>query len=391
MTVDPKTAGQGTIVFDLDGTLCTNTYGEYESAQPHAWAIERVNALAEAGHRIVILTARGSATGIDWEQTTHEQLQRWGVRYDELRLGKPSGGVYVDDRAVHTDDWRRSDSFLPPGHPLVAGDGLPPAPPAHLTAVAEVGRTFGGEPLRVGEHAARAARLAAAAEVPSAPTAEELERLATEALGTARVPEGDDVVYAISIAAPSHPAFLDAWRFAPGAAAQPTPVVRVSRRPLGEVASALAPPLAATPEGPPAVRASTEAVAGNSPTGAWSLEVGPDGVARDALGGTLAVAVGGELRLGRPGRGDVACDWLIELAERTGVALAAEPVDAEALRTCDEAAIVAMPFCVLPIASVDERHLDAGPDSTCAALLAAWSEDSGVDIGAQLAALRSER
>jgi 3-deoxy-manno-octulosonate cytidylyltransferase (CMP-KDO synthetase) len=103
--------GVGTICFDLDGTLCTNTFGEYERAEPFGWAIERLNRLGAAGHRIVIFTARGTATGIDWRDVTLTQLERWGVSYDELRFGKPSADVYVDDRAVHTEAWRLGDSL----------------------------------------------------------------------------------------------------------------------------------------------------------------------------------------------------------------------------------------------------------------------------------------
>jgi 3-deoxy-manno-octulosonate cytidylyltransferase (CMP-KDO synthetase) len=101
----------GTICFDLDGTLCTNTFGEYESAEPFGWAIERVNRLAAAGHRILIFTARGTATGIDWGEMSRAQLERWGVVYDELIIGKPSADVYVDDRAVHSEAWRLGQSL----------------------------------------------------------------------------------------------------------------------------------------------------------------------------------------------------------------------------------------------------------------------------------------
>jgi 3-deoxy-manno-octulosonate cytidylyltransferase (CMP-KDO synthetase) len=110
--------GVGTICFDLDGTLCTNTFGEYERAEPYAWAISRVNRLADAGHRIVIHTARGTATGIDWDELTRGQLKVWGVAYHELVFGKPSADVYVDDRGMHTDDWRRGEAL-----PMPAPDG----------------------------------------------------------------------------------------------------------------------------------------------------------------------------------------------------------------------------------------------------------------------------
>jgi SAM-dependent methyltransferase len=91
--------------FDIDGTLCTNTHGAYERAAPFKDAIARVNTLYEGGHRILLFTARGTTTGIDWRELTERQLGEWGVRYHELRLGKPQADVYVDDRGVSARDW----------------------------------------------------------------------------------------------------------------------------------------------------------------------------------------------------------------------------------------------------------------------------------------------
>ncbi len=92
--------------FDIDGTLCTNTEGSYAAAEPFPDVIARVNALADAGHRVILFTARGSGTGIDWRHLTERQLQSWGVKHHELHLGKPTADVYVDDKSVHVDDWR---------------------------------------------------------------------------------------------------------------------------------------------------------------------------------------------------------------------------------------------------------------------------------------------
>ena len=92
--------------FDIDGTLCTNTDGEYERAEPYPDIIARINALYDAGHRIKLYTARGSTTGIDWRELTENRLRSWGVKYHELFLGKPHADVYVDDKAVNLEDWR---------------------------------------------------------------------------------------------------------------------------------------------------------------------------------------------------------------------------------------------------------------------------------------------
>lgn len=91
--------------FDIDGTLCTNTNGDYKSAQPFAGRIAKVNALHEAGHTIYLQTARGSTTGIDWRDVTELQMKQWGVRYHLLFLGKPTADIYVDDRAVSDTLW----------------------------------------------------------------------------------------------------------------------------------------------------------------------------------------------------------------------------------------------------------------------------------------------
>ncbi len=94
-----------TYCFDIDGTLCTNTEGAYEAARPHVDVIVRVNALFDGGHRIILCTARGATTGIDWRSTTERQLKDWGVKFHELWFGKPTADLYVDDKAVNIKDW----------------------------------------------------------------------------------------------------------------------------------------------------------------------------------------------------------------------------------------------------------------------------------------------
>jgi histidinol phosphatase-like enzyme len=110
----------GTMIycFDLDGTLCevtdTGEYGctgGYEEAVPNQDAIEKVNALYDAGHRIIIDTARGSVTRVDWHETTRQQLERWGVKHHLLRTGtKIPADVYVDDRAINVKDWLNEET-----------------------------------------------------------------------------------------------------------------------------------------------------------------------------------------------------------------------------------------------------------------------------------------
>jgi hypothetical protein len=91
--------------FDLDGTLCTNTEGEYAQAVPLPERILKVNELYDTGNRILIYTARGTVTGVDWRDLTQKQLDTWGIKHHELRLGKPFADVYVDDRGVSDSDF----------------------------------------------------------------------------------------------------------------------------------------------------------------------------------------------------------------------------------------------------------------------------------------------
>ncbi len=91
--------------FDIDGTLCTNTEGAYEEAKPFPERIAKVNLLHQEGHTILLYTARGSTTDIDWRETTERQMKEWGVRYHQLFLGKPSAHVYIDDKAFNSESW----------------------------------------------------------------------------------------------------------------------------------------------------------------------------------------------------------------------------------------------------------------------------------------------
>jgi hypothetical protein len=92
----------------VDGTLCSQVDGDYERAEPYKDMIARINALYDAGHRIVLYTARGSTTGKDWRGVTERQMRDWGVKHHELLLGKPYADVYIDDKAINAKDWLKS-------------------------------------------------------------------------------------------------------------------------------------------------------------------------------------------------------------------------------------------------------------------------------------------
>jgi hypothetical protein len=91
--------------FDIDGTICTNTDGNYEDAKPYITRIKQINSLHKEGNKIILFTARGTTTGIDWRLLTEKQLKNWGVSYDELLFGKPEADKYIDDKADDIFNW----------------------------------------------------------------------------------------------------------------------------------------------------------------------------------------------------------------------------------------------------------------------------------------------
>ena len=101
--------------FDLDGTICDtplrksdNKPGYLEST-PFPFMVEQVNRLYDDGHKIIIMTARGRGSGIDWTQLTREQLDRWGVKYHELEpmFHKPHADIFIDDKGIHSEEWKK--------------------------------------------------------------------------------------------------------------------------------------------------------------------------------------------------------------------------------------------------------------------------------------------
>tara|TARA_Y100000768_G_scaffold253538_1_gene192631 strand:+ start:563 stop:871 length:309 start_codon:yes stop_codon:yes gene_type:complete len=94
-----------TYCFDLDGTLCTLTDGMYEKAQPIIDRIQKVNKLYDEKNTIIINTARGFVTNINWEEVTKKQLSDWNVKYNYLYFNKPAADFYIDDKALEIENW----------------------------------------------------------------------------------------------------------------------------------------------------------------------------------------------------------------------------------------------------------------------------------------------
>ena len=68
-----------TYVFDIDGTICYNTGGNYDNAYPFVERVKKVNMLYDAGHTIIFQTARGmgrSGNSTAYAYTAFEALTK---------------------------------------------------------------------------------------------------------------------------------------------------------------------------------------------------------------------------------------------------------------------------------------------------------------------------
>jgi hypothetical protein len=91
--------------FDLDGTICYTPEKLYKDAIPYVDVIGKINELYDGGHYIKIYTARGGTSGVNYHDLNITQLKNWGVKYHELRFGKPVYDVFIDDKNLNSLDW----------------------------------------------------------------------------------------------------------------------------------------------------------------------------------------------------------------------------------------------------------------------------------------------
>ena len=112
--------------FDLDGTICdtplrlSDLKPGYLEATPFPFMVEQVNRLYDEGNTIIIMTARGRDSGIDWTGLTIKQLDMWGVKYHELEpmFHKPTADIFIDDKGISVEEWKKT---VPPKKGIIAG------------------------------------------------------------------------------------------------------------------------------------------------------------------------------------------------------------------------------------------------------------------------------
>lgn len=100
------------IFVDIDDTICyynpplpKNNKKDYSLAKPYIERINKINKLFDEGHKIVYWTARGTVTQKLWFNVTYGQLKDWGCKFHELRMGKPSYDLFIDDKNINSETY----------------------------------------------------------------------------------------------------------------------------------------------------------------------------------------------------------------------------------------------------------------------------------------------
>ena len=95
------------IYIDIDETICISPENrDYSLAIPIKENIQKANKLYDEGHTIIYWTARGTGSGIDWDEVTKKQFAEWNIKYHDLKFGKPVYDLFIDDKNMNTNDWK---------------------------------------------------------------------------------------------------------------------------------------------------------------------------------------------------------------------------------------------------------------------------------------------
>lgn len=92
------------IFVDVDGTLTVETLGwgndVFFARTPRPEIIEKVNAMYNSGHNIVIWTARR----LEDKEVTERWLLKHGVKYHRAKYDKPMWDWYICDKSINVED-----------------------------------------------------------------------------------------------------------------------------------------------------------------------------------------------------------------------------------------------------------------------------------------------
>ena len=102
-----------TYCFDMDGTICNTIDKQYAKATPYKLMVDKINELYENGNKIVIYTARGTTSGVDYHDLNLSQLKDWGIKYHNLiDKNKPHFDLLIDDKAINVKTWREQNNIF---------------------------------------------------------------------------------------------------------------------------------------------------------------------------------------------------------------------------------------------------------------------------------------
>lgn len=119
---------RGTIVVDLDGTICEHRYPEFGT--PLSGSREALQRLKAAGYWIIIHSVRTASyyqetdlfdPKVNSPESVSDFLQRHDIPFDEIWMhDKPLALAYIDDRSIrvvgdrHRSNWKEIvDTLLP--------------------------------------------------------------------------------------------------------------------------------------------------------------------------------------------------------------------------------------------------------------------------------------
>ena len=101
------------IFVDIDETICnTPESRDYNDSAPIKSRIDKINKLYDEGNTIIYWTARGTGSGIDWAEVTTNQFKEWGVKYHELRFGKPVYDLFIDDKNIEASTYFEDNNHI---------------------------------------------------------------------------------------------------------------------------------------------------------------------------------------------------------------------------------------------------------------------------------------
>jgi len=93
------------IYVDIDETIVHSPDApDYSTSIPIKENIEKINKLYDNDNIVIYWTARGTKTGEQWFNITLYQLQSWGCKFHELRMGKPYYDMFICDKTKRIEE-----------------------------------------------------------------------------------------------------------------------------------------------------------------------------------------------------------------------------------------------------------------------------------------------